>query len=66
MSASRRRGLIAGMLFAAMGIMFLLEALEVYTIAPSTLWPVLLVVLGIAVLAGIGGDSEGDGQGPVS
>ncbi len=58
MSASRRRGIIGGIIFTGLGIMFLLEALDVYTLAPSTLWPILLLSLGIGVLAGIGSDEE--------
>jgi len=60
MSASRRRGLVAGILFAALGVIFLLEALEVFTLQPATLWPLLFVVLGVAVLAGIGDAGEDD------
>ncbi len=38
--------------------MFLLEALEVYELAPSTLWPLLLIVLGATVLAGTSGRND--------
>ena len=41
-----------------LGVMFLLEALDVYTLSPSLLWPVLLLALGIGVLSGIGGDDD--------
>jgi hypothetical protein len=58
MNASQRRGLVGGLIFTALGIMFLLESLDVYTLAPSTLWPVLLISLGIGVLAGVGGSGE--------
>ena len=58
MTASRRRGVIGGLIFVGLGVMFLLESLDLYELAPSTLWPVLLVALGIGVLAGIGGDDE--------
>lgn len=56
MTASQRRAVVSGLIFIALGIMFLLEALEVYEIPPATLWPVLLIALGIGVLAGIGGE----------
>lgn len=54
MSPQQRRGLVSGILFILLGVLFLLEALEVYEIAPATLWPVLLVALGIGILAGTG------------
>ena len=53
---NRRRSLIGGVIFIALGVTFLLEALDLFTLSPSLLWPVLLVALGIGVLAGIGGD----------
>ena len=58
MTAARRRGLVSGAIFTALGIMFLLEALDVYTLASSTLWPILLIALGVGVLAGIGDSTE--------
>lgn len=62
MNGSQRRALVSGFIFIVLGVVFLLESLEVFTLAPSTLWPVLLISLGFAVLAGIGGDDgEGDG-----
>lgn len=60
MNAQQRRGLVAGVIFVALGLMFLLEALEVYELAPTTLWPVLLIALGVGVLAGTGGDGNHD------
>jgi hypothetical protein len=60
MSPSRRRSLVSGLIFVALGIMFLLEAVGVYEMAPSTLWPILLIALGIGVLSGIGGDDHDD------
>ena len=54
MNPEQRRGLVSGILFILLGVLFLLEALEVYEIAPATLWPVLLVALGIGILAGTG------------
>jgi hypothetical protein len=63
MSAGQRRAVVGGFIFVALGILFLLEALDLYTLAPATLWPVLLLALGIGVLAGIGGDGD-DEQSP--
>ena len=64
MRAQQRRAVIGGIIFVALGIMFLLEALDLYTLAPSTLWPVLLLSLGIGVLAGVGGDGDGEDPRP--
>jgi hypothetical protein len=58
MNREQRRAVVFGVLFVAIGVLFLLEALEVFEIAPATLWPTLLVALGIGVLAGTGGDDE--------
>ncbi len=64
MSAMRRRGIISGLVFLALGVMFMLEALDLYTLSPSLLWPVLLLALGIGVLSGIGSDRDDDQQSP--
>lgn len=58
MTRQQRRALISGVLFTILGLVFLLEALEVFELAPATLWPLLLVALGIAVLAGTGRDDD--------
>lgn len=58
MSAPIRKGLIGGLIFIALGVMFLLEAFDVYTLPPATLWPVLLISLGVGVLAGVGGSDN--------
>lgn len=58
MNAQQRRGLVTGLTFIALGVVFLLEALEVYELAPSTLWPLLLIALGATVLAGTGGHND--------
>ena len=58
MKVARRRAVVGGIIFIALGVMFLLEALEVFELSPSTLWPVLLLSLGIGVLASIGGEEE--------
>ena len=60
MNVAQRRGIVAGLLFIALGVVFLLEALEVFEIAPTTLWPLLLISLGLGVLAGTGGGNEDD------
>ena len=43
-----------------LGLLFLLEAVEVFEMPPTTLWPVLLISLGVAVLAGTGGGEDDD------
>lgn len=58
MNKRQRRSLISGVLFIILGVIFLLEALEVFELAPATLWPLLLVALGVAVLAGTGKDDD--------
>jgi len=55
MKASQRRALVGGLVFVLLGVVFLLEALGAYELAPSALWPILLIVLGIVVIAGVGG-----------
>lgn len=62
MNKEQRRAVAFGVLFVAIGVLFLLEALEIFEIAPATLWPILLVALGIGVLAGTGHDDE---EGPI-
>lgn len=64
MNVTQRRGIVAGLLFIALGIVFLLEALEVFEIAPATLWPLLLISLGLGVLAGTGGGDKDDSTQP--
>lgn len=61
MTAPQRRALISGLVFVALGVMFLLEALGLFELAPTTLWPLLLIALGIGVLAGVGGGTGDDG-----
>ncbi|MGA9596496.1 MAG: DUF5668 domain-containing protein [Acidimicrobiia bacterium] len=55
MTPSQRRTLVSGIVFLALGVMFLLEALGLYELSPTTLWPLLLIALGIGVLSGVGG-----------
>jgi hypothetical protein len=56
----QRRGVVIGIVYMLLGLLFLLEAVEVFEMPPTTLWPVLLISLGVAVLAGTGGEEEDD------
>jgi hypothetical protein len=46
-----RLSLVAGILFALAGVVFLLDALEVWKLRVDYLVPLALIVLGLAVLA---------------
>lgn len=60
MTSQQRRRLVTGSIFIVLGVVFLLEALDIYRISPSTLWPILLIALGATVLAGTGNDGGAD------
>ena len=38
-----RGAIVIGSLFVAAGVVFLLEALDVFTIRPGILWPILVI-----------------------
>jgi hypothetical protein len=46
-----RLSLVAGLVFGAAGIVFLLDALEVWNLRGDYLVPIALIVLGIVVVA---------------
>jgi hypothetical protein len=46
-----RLSLVAGLMFVAAGIVFLLDALEVWKLRGDYLVPIALIVLGIVVVA---------------
>jgi hypothetical protein len=46
-----RLSLVAGLVFVAAGIVFLLDALEVWELRGEYLVPIALIVLGIVVVA---------------
>jgi hypothetical protein len=46
-----RLSLVAGLVFVAAGIVFLLDALEVWNLHGDYLVPIALIVLGIVVVA---------------
>jgi hypothetical protein len=47
-----RTALVAGLLFVALGVAFLLDALDVVSLRGAYVWPVALIVIGLAVLWG--------------
>lgn len=48
----RRSALVAGVLFIAAGVVFLLERLGVWDVSLRVLGPVLLITLGVAIVVG--------------
>jgi Domain of unknown function (DUF5668) len=46
-----RLSLVAGLVFVAAGIVFLLDALEVWSLRGDYLLPIALIVLGLVVVA---------------
>lgn len=47
-----RGAIVIGLLFIAAGTLFLLEALDVFTIRTGILWPVVLIGFGLGVALG--------------
>ena len=47
-----RRALVWGLFFIAAGIAFLLDRLDVWTLRARYVLPMLLIVLGVAILLG--------------
>jgi hypothetical protein len=47
-----RTALVAGILFVALGVAFLLDALDAVSLKGAYVWPVALILVGIAVLWG--------------
>jgi hypothetical protein len=46
--------LISGIVFMVLGALFLFERLGVVDVAPRYIWPIVLVAIGVAILAGGG------------
>jgi hypothetical protein len=44
--------LAAGFVFVTLGVLFLLNSLDIVQIDPGYIWPVVLICLGVAVLFG--------------
>ena len=47
-----RAALVAGLFFIVAGVVFLLDRLELFDLRIRVLWPLLLILLGFAVLLG--------------
>jgi membrane-bound ClpP family serine protease len=47
-----RAALVAGLIFVVLGVVFLLEQLDVFELRAAFVWPVVLIVIGVAVLLG--------------
>ena len=46
-----RTAFVAGLVFVGLGVVFLLEALNVFELRARYLWPVVLIAIGAAILA---------------
>lgn len=47
-----RIALIGGLIFVVLGVVFLLEQLDVFELQAAYVWPVVLIAIGVAVLLG--------------
>lgn len=52
MNGLDRGAIVIGLLFIGAGVMFLLEALDVVTLRPGVLWPVVVIGFGLGVAFG--------------
>jgi hypothetical protein len=43
--------MVTGLVFVALGVLFLLEALDVFDLRAAYVWPVVLIAIGGAILA---------------
>lgn len=51
---------VSGIVFTFIGVVALLDALGLWDLRPWRLWPVLLIAVGVAVIAGARTPEEGD------
>ena len=42
----------AGLVFAVFGLLYLLDALDVWELEPMRLWPILLIAVGAVIIMG--------------
>jgi len=52
MSQIDRGAVLIGSLFIIAGVLFLLEALDVFTMRPGLLWPILVIGFGLGIALG--------------
>jgi len=46
-----RSALVSGLVFVGLGVVFLLQQLNVFDLRPGYVWPVVLIGIGAAILA---------------
>lgn len=46
-----RPALVAGLVFVALGVLFLLEQLDVFDLKAAYVWPVVLIAIGATIVA---------------
>ncbi len=52
MNGPDRGAIVIGVLFIGAGVLFLLEALDVLTLRPGLLWPLVVIGFGIGIAFG--------------
>lgn len=52
MNGVDRGAIVIGSLYLIAGIVFLLEALEVFAVAPGVLWPLVVIGFGVGIAFG--------------
>lgn len=52
MNGLDRGAIVIGVLFIGAGVVFLLEALEVVTLRPGVLWPIVVIGFGLSIAFG--------------
>jgi hypothetical protein len=53
---------VTGIVFVVVGLAYLLESLDVWEVSPGRIWPIFLVALGAAILAGGTRSDRSDGD----
>ena len=65
-SSVDRGGIVIGILLMVAGVLFLLESLDVITLGPAVIWPLIVIGFGIAIAFGgkWGRDEDDPGANP--
>jgi hypothetical protein len=66
MNGLDRGAIVIGVLFIGAGVMFLLEALDVLTLRPGVLWPIVVIGFGLGVAFGSKPNRETDQAPPAT